>query len=219
MLKTNKYRWRIRSRPCTQTLSFAFSSTSETLQVWDCANKMYKQEGLRSFWKGIVPPVMVETPKRGWKVVFLGANSSYEQSIWTVAVLHFWTVPEGLSLWWRKVNCNGWSKIQCHIWKLFFARPILWLAWVPAWQRRSSSIRLRWWRWGGDALPSCLVWPRLGCSPTEPTSPWRHQHGGRAADQTFSYYWCCQECCTSDSQRGWVGKKRSPWQRHHRHDG
>jgi len=35
--------------------------------VGDCMVKMYRQEGLRSFWKGIVPPVMVETPKRGWK--------------------------------------------------------------------------------------------------------------------------------------------------------
>merc|ERR1712234_52042 len=29
--------------------------------------KMYRQEGLRSFWKGLLPPVMVETPKRAWK--------------------------------------------------------------------------------------------------------------------------------------------------------
>ena len=36
-------------------------------QVRDCMVKMYRQEGLRSFWKGIVPPVLVETPKRGWK--------------------------------------------------------------------------------------------------------------------------------------------------------
>ena len=28
---------------------------------------MWKQEGIRSFWKGILPPVLVETPKRGWK--------------------------------------------------------------------------------------------------------------------------------------------------------
>lgn len=32
--------------------------------VFDCFGKMYKQEGLFSYWKGILPPVLVETPKR-----------------------------------------------------------------------------------------------------------------------------------------------------------
>ena len=35
--------------------------------VRDCARKMYHQEGLLSFWKGILPPILVETPKRAWK--------------------------------------------------------------------------------------------------------------------------------------------------------
>ena len=35
--------------------------------VRDCAAKMYRQEGLLSFWKGILPPILVETPKRAWK--------------------------------------------------------------------------------------------------------------------------------------------------------
>jgi len=35
--------------------------------VRDCMVKMYRQEGLGSFWKGILPPIMVETPKRAWK--------------------------------------------------------------------------------------------------------------------------------------------------------
>ena len=35
--------------------------------VRDCARKMYQQEGLLSFWKGILPPILVETPKRAWK--------------------------------------------------------------------------------------------------------------------------------------------------------
>ena len=28
---------------------------------------MYKAEGVGSFWKGIIAPLMVETPKRAWK--------------------------------------------------------------------------------------------------------------------------------------------------------
>ena len=37
------------------------------LGVRDCARKMYQQEGLFSFWKGLLPPILVETPKRAWK--------------------------------------------------------------------------------------------------------------------------------------------------------
>jgi hypothetical protein len=29
---------------------------------------MYHTEGVFSFWKGILPPLFVETPKRAWKV-------------------------------------------------------------------------------------------------------------------------------------------------------
>ena len=32
-----------------------------------CFCKMYKAEGLGSFWKGIIAPLMVEPPKRAWK--------------------------------------------------------------------------------------------------------------------------------------------------------
>ena len=28
---------------------------------------MYKTEGLGSFWKGIIAPIIVDTPKRAWK--------------------------------------------------------------------------------------------------------------------------------------------------------
>ncbi|TRY78904.1 hypothetical protein TCAL_12821 [Tigriopus californicus] len=35
--------------------------------VGDCMVKMYRQEGLKSYWKGIIPPLCVETPKRAWK--------------------------------------------------------------------------------------------------------------------------------------------------------
>ncbi|XP_011183072.1 mitochondrial 2-oxodicarboxylate carrier [Zeugodacus cucurbitae] len=37
--------------------------------VFDCFAKMYRQEGLFSFWKGILPPVIAETPKRAIKFV------------------------------------------------------------------------------------------------------------------------------------------------------
>lgn len=37
--------------------------------IWDCMSKMYKYEGITSFWKGIVPPILAETPKRAVKVI------------------------------------------------------------------------------------------------------------------------------------------------------
>lgn len=38
--------------------------------IWDCFRKMYKHEGITSFWKGIIPPILAETPKRAVKVIF-----------------------------------------------------------------------------------------------------------------------------------------------------
>ncbi|CAH0400148.1 unnamed protein product [Chilo suppressalis] len=35
--------------------------------IVDCMKKMYKHEGLTSFWKGILPPILAETPKRAVK--------------------------------------------------------------------------------------------------------------------------------------------------------
>jgi len=35
--------------------------------IADCMKKMYKNEGLFAFWKGVLPPVLVETPKRAVK--------------------------------------------------------------------------------------------------------------------------------------------------------
>lgn len=52
--------------------------------VLDCFAKMYKQEGLFSYWKGILPPILVETPKtavrfftfeQSKKVFLFGAES------------------------------------------------------------------------------------------------------------------------------------------------
>jgi len=37
--------------------------------VSDCFLKMYRQEGLLSFWKGMIPPILAETPKRATKFV------------------------------------------------------------------------------------------------------------------------------------------------------
>lgn len=36
--------------------------------VGDCFAKMYRHEGFLAFYKGIVPPILVETPKRAVKV-------------------------------------------------------------------------------------------------------------------------------------------------------
>lgn len=35
--------------------------------ILDCMKKMYKYEGVTSFWKGILPPILAETPKRAVK--------------------------------------------------------------------------------------------------------------------------------------------------------
>ena len=62
------------------------STSAQYTGVRDCVRKMYAQvtlgadilttvtniffcaqEGLFSFWKGLLPPVLVETPKRAWK--------------------------------------------------------------------------------------------------------------------------------------------------------
>lgn len=35
--------------------------------VVDCFRKMYRHEGMLSYWKGILPPILAETPKRATK--------------------------------------------------------------------------------------------------------------------------------------------------------
>ncbi|XP_055377458.1 mitochondrial 2-oxodicarboxylate carrier isoform X2 [Condylostylus longicornis] len=45
------------------------SKTELYTGVFDCFKKMYKNEGVFSFWKGIIPPIMAETPKRALKFV------------------------------------------------------------------------------------------------------------------------------------------------------
>lgn len=36
--------------------------------IRDGMTKMYRTEGLGAFWKGILPPILAETPKRAVKV-------------------------------------------------------------------------------------------------------------------------------------------------------
>ena len=61
----------IKTRFQLQSSSLSPSDPHHYSGVRDCMAKMYKQEGLRSFWKGLLPPVMVETPKRAWKVRYI----------------------------------------------------------------------------------------------------------------------------------------------------
>ncbi|PZC82220.1 hypothetical protein B5X24_HaOG211028 [Helicoverpa armigera] len=52
--------------------------------IADCMKKMYKYEGITSFWKGILPPILAETPKRAvkfatfeqYKKIFMFGSSS-----------------------------------------------------------------------------------------------------------------------------------------------
>ncbi|XP_050299337.1 mitochondrial 2-oxodicarboxylate carrier [Anthonomus grandis grandis] len=50
-----------------QGKSFLKSDPKHYTGVFDCLQKMYKQEGITSYWKGIIPPILAETPKRAVK--------------------------------------------------------------------------------------------------------------------------------------------------------
>lgn len=39
--------------------------------IIDCVKKMSKHEGLFALYKGIIPPILVETPKRAVKVLLI----------------------------------------------------------------------------------------------------------------------------------------------------
>ncbi|KAK9891636.1 hypothetical protein WA026_015599 [Henosepilachna vigintioctopunctata] len=43
----------------------------------DCILKMYKKEGVLSFWKGVLPPLLVHTPRRGLKFLVFEEFKSY----------------------------------------------------------------------------------------------------------------------------------------------
>ncbi|CAG9819584.1 unnamed protein product [Phaedon cochleariae] len=57
----------IKTRLQIQSKSLHESDPKYYHGIADCIRKMYKQEGLFSFWKGIVPPILAETPKRAVK--------------------------------------------------------------------------------------------------------------------------------------------------------
>lgn len=97
--------------------------------VRDCARKMYHQEGLFSFWKGILPPILVETPKRAWKFF------TFEQF---QKIFLFGSEKPGVmvgNLW------NSWS-----ICSYFSSRRTLWQGWAQGSLRPLSSILLKWWK-------------------------------------------------------------------------
>ncbi|KAH8411468.1 hypothetical protein KR215_005048 [Drosophila sulfurigaster] len=51
---------------CTPAAA-ALSSEATYNGVIDCFVKMHRQEGVLSFWKGLLPPILAETPKRAIK--------------------------------------------------------------------------------------------------------------------------------------------------------
>ena len=58
----------VKTRFQIQTSPMAGQEAQHYTGIVDCMKKMYKAEGLLSFWKGILPPICAETPKRAWKV-------------------------------------------------------------------------------------------------------------------------------------------------------
>ncbi|CAG0886936.1 unnamed protein product [Darwinula stevensoni] len=56
----------LKTRFQLQTKAVAGDMHSYT-SIVDCMRKMYRAEGFLSFWKGVIPPILVETPKRAVK--------------------------------------------------------------------------------------------------------------------------------------------------------
>ncbi|KRF82052.1 mitochondrial 2-oxodicarboxylate carrier isoform X1 [Drosophila virilis] len=77
-----KTRMQIQTRP---TFAATASSTAENLSqvhytgVFDCFAKMYRQEGISSYWKGLMPPILAETPKRAIKFLVFEQTKSLFQ--------------------------------------------------------------------------------------------------------------------------------------------
>ncbi len=58
---------RIQIQSTSAVTAAAASDPHHYTGIVDVFRKMYRHEGVFSFWKGILPPIMVETPKRAWK--------------------------------------------------------------------------------------------------------------------------------------------------------
>ncbi|ALC48455.1 CG5254 [Drosophila busckii] len=56
-----KTRMQIQAQPTASVSELHYNG------VFDCFAKMYRHEGLGSYWKGLLPPVLAETPKRAIK--------------------------------------------------------------------------------------------------------------------------------------------------------
>lgn len=79
--------------------------------VIDCFKKMYIHEGFLSFYKGIVPPVLAETPKRAVKVMkfsiyffFFFLNNRYSSVAWWYCDLLFYPI---CYLVWLDIICSN----------------------------------------------------------------------------------------------------------------
>ncbi|XP_017872141.1 PREDICTED: mitochondrial 2-oxodicarboxylate carrier [Drosophila arizonae] len=72
-----KTRMQIQARPA----AIAASHTAEVHYsgVFDCFAKMYRQEGIASYWKGLMPPILAETPKRAIKFLVFEQTKTFFQ--------------------------------------------------------------------------------------------------------------------------------------------
>ncbi|CAH0560951.1 unnamed protein product [Brassicogethes aeneus] len=57
----------VKTRLQLQNVKDKYDSQKYYNGIVDCFKKMYRHEGFGSFWKGITPPIMAETPKRAVK--------------------------------------------------------------------------------------------------------------------------------------------------------
>lgn len=57
----------IKTRLQIQKSGGSASDPHHYTSIVDCIRKMYRNEGFLSYWKGILPPIIVETPKRAVK--------------------------------------------------------------------------------------------------------------------------------------------------------